>query len=145
MELAGLSDNKDENEPLMPYDPFGILRHHEEVRRKIIAREPGYAQTVIGDVMVSFEAASFHGPVFTNAPLSMGLVVRTSEVVDQIILDVARGDGIASPYCFSRARVARIVNDFQSYPETFLKLHRAAKVLSEYYLDDEGEGREYVY
>jgi len=146
MELAGLEKHQRDNEALMPYDPFGILRHHEEVRQKILAREPGYAQTVIGDVMVSFEAASFHGPVFANYPMSMGgLVVRTSDVIDQIILDVARGDGIASPFCFSRARVARIVNDYESYPETFVKLHRVARTLADYYLAEEAEGRDYVY
>lgn len=145
-DFTNLRPVDDHNEIRMLYDPFGVLRHHEEVRLKIQAREPGYAQSVIGDVMVSFEAASFHGPVFAHFPLVMGgLLTRTTDVIDQLILDVARGDGIASPYCFSRARVERIVNDFKSYPENYLKLHRKAQILTDYYLAAGAEGVEYVY
>jgi hypothetical protein len=57
-----------------------------------------------------------------------------------MILDVAHGEGIASPGTFSRARVERFVADLLSFPITYLKPRRRAELLQRFYLDNGAPG-----
>src|SRR5205085_5228747 len=98
------------------FDPSAIHDYHDKVREKIETSEPGFAQSVVHEVMVSYEAASFRGPVWGYDPVALGTPPRVSAILEQIIIDVARGEGIASPRTFSRARVERLVADLQSFP-----------------------------
>ena len=116
------------------FDPSAIHEYHDNVRAKIEAAEFGYAQSVVNDVMVSYESASFRGPIWGYDPVAFGTTTRTSAILDQMIIDVARGEGIASPRTFSRARVERLVADLQSFPATYLKPRRRAELLHGYYL-----------
>ncbi|WP_119422192.1 hypothetical protein [Desertibaculum subflavum] len=121
-------------------DPFRVHDYHDQVRARIAAAEPGYAQSVIDDVMVSFEAASFRGPVYAYDPLAFGMTPRLSAMLDQMIVDVAHGEAIASPQTFSRARIERLVADLRSFPATYLKQHRRAALLHDFYLADAAPG-----
>jgi len=127
------------------FDPREIHEYHDKVRAKIEAGEPGFAQSVVDDLMVSYESASFGGPVHGYDPLVVGTTRRASAILEQMILDVARGEGIASPRTFSRARVERLVADLQSFPSTFLKPHRCAALLQSFYLADGSAGSELLF
>ena len=118
----------------MSFDPAAIHEYHDKVREKIEAGEPGFAQSVVDDVMVSYEAASFRGPVWGYDPVALGTPPRLSAMLEQIILDVAKGEAIASPRTFSRARVERMVADLHSFPATWLKPRRRAELLASFYL-----------
>lgn len=118
----------------MSFDPAAIHEYHDKVREKIEAGEPGFAQSVVDDVMVSYEAASFRGPVWGYDPVALGTPPRLSAMLEQIILDVARGEAIASQRTFSRARVERMVADLHSFPATWLKPRRRAELLASFYL-----------
>lgn len=124
----------------MASDPFRIHDYHDKVRARIAAREPGFAQSVIDDVMVSYEAASFRGPVYAYDPMAPGMTPRVSALLEQMIIDVAHGEAIASPSTFSRARIERLVSDLRSFPETYLKPRRRAELLHDFYLADSAPG-----
>jgi hypothetical protein len=124
------------------FDPFAIHDYHDKVRAKIEAGEPGYAQSVVNEVLVSYESASFRGPVYAYDIVAFGTTARVSAMLDEMIIDVARGEGIASPRTFSRARVQRLVADFLSFPVTYLKPHRRAELLLRFYLDNGAPGGE---
>ena len=124
----------------MSFDPFAIHDHHEKVRAKIEAGEPGYAQSVVNEVLVSYESASFRGPVYAYDAVAFGTTPRLSAILEEIIIDVARGEGVASPRTFSRARIERLVADMQSFPAIYLKPHRHAELLATFYLVDGAPG-----
>jgi hypothetical protein len=84
--------------------------------------------------MVSYESASFRGPVYGYDPVAFGTTPRVSAILERMIIDVARGEGIASPRTFSRARVERLAADLQSFPATYLKPRRRAELLHTFYL-----------
>jgi len=127
-------------EACVSFDPFAIHDHHEKIRTKIEAGEPGFAQSVVDEVMVSYESASFRGPVYAYDFLALGVTTRASAILDRMIVDVARGEGIASPGTFSRARIERLVADLRSFPLTYLKPHRRAELLDSFYLVDGAPG-----
>jgi hypothetical protein len=122
------------------FDPSAIHEYHDKVRAKIKAGEAGFAQSVVDEVMVSYESASFRGPIYGYDPVSFGTTPRVSAILEQMIIDVARGEGIASPRTFSRARVERLVADLQSFPTTYVKLRRRAELLRAFYLIDGAPG-----
>jgi hypothetical protein len=124
------------------FDPFAIHDYHDKVRAKIEAREPGYAQSVVNEVLVSYESASFRGPVYAYDVVALGTTARVSAILDEMIVDVVRGEGIASPGTFSRTRVERLVADCLSFPVTYLKPHRRAELLRRFYLDNGAPGGE---
>lgn len=126
----------------MSFDPFAIHDYHDKVRAKIEAGEPGYAQSVVNEVLVSYESASFRGPVYAYDVVAFGTTARVSAILDEMIIDVARGEGIASPRTFSRARVERLVADLLSFPVTYLKPRRRAELLQRFYLDNGAPGGE---
>lgn len=125
----------------MSFDPLGIHDYHDKVRVKIEVGEPGYAQSVVNEVLVSYESASFRGPVYAYDAVAFGTTVRVSAILEEMIIDVARGEGIASPRTFSRARIERLVADLLSFPVTYLKPHRRAELLHSFYLAEEAPGR----
>jgi hypothetical protein len=126
----------------MLFDPFAIHDYHDKVRAKIEAGEPGYAQSVVNEVLVSYESASFRGPVYAYDIAAFGTTARVSAILDEMIIDVARSEGIASPRTFSRARVERLVADLLSFPVTYLKPRRRAELLQRFYLDNGAAGAE---
>jgi len=124
----------------VPFDPLAIYDYHDKVREKIQAGEVGFAQGVVNDVMVSYESASFRGPVYGYDPVAFGTPPRVSAMLEQLIVDVARDEAIASPGTFSRARVERLVADLLSFPATYLKPIRQAELLQRFYLAEGAPG-----
>jgi hypothetical protein len=127
-------------EGYVSFDPLAIHEYHDRVRAKIGAGELGFAQSVVKEVMVSYESASFRGPIYGYDPVAFGTTPRASAILEQMIIDVARGEGIASPRTFSRARVERLITDLQSFPATYLKPRRRAELLHAFYLAEGAPG-----
>jgi hypothetical protein len=129
----------------VPFDPFAIHDYHDKVRAKIEAGEAGFAQSVVEEVMVSYEAAGFRGPVYAYDLVAFGTTPRVSAILEEMIIDVARGEGIASPRTFSRARVERLVADMQSFPATYLKPRERARLLQRFYLAEGAPGNDLLF
>ena len=129
----------------MVFDPFGIQGYHDQIRARIDAGEPGFAQSMLGEVMVSYEAASFQGPVFAYHPLGFRPPLQSSAILEEIILDVARGEGIASPTTFRRTRIKRMIEDRRAYPAAYPKMRPQAELLSAFYLGPNGAGAGMLY
>jgi hypothetical protein len=107
----------------MPFDPFGIDKHHADVRRRINEGEPGLAQSYIGSALASYEVDGNGWGTFTgNVPAGI-------DAVGELILDVARDEGIASSKVFSKHRVTWMISDREAYPDHFPKQHAEAKLL----------------
>lgn len=90
----------------MPFDPFGLREYHENVTRRIRDKEPGLAQSWIGDslggALVSLEAGRLAGgPTHANL----------TEVMDELMLDVARGEGAATSGAFSLKRIELMIEN----------------------------------
>ena len=129
----------------MSFDPFAIHDYHDKVRAKIEAGEAGFAQSVVDEVMVSYEAAGFRGPVYAYDPVAFGTTPRVSAILEEMIIDVARGEGVASPRTFRRARVERLVADLQSFPVIYLKQRERAKLLHGFYLAEGAPGSQLLF
>lgn len=116
----------------MPFDPFGVDQHHEMVRDRIHRGEPGLAQSVVGDVLVSYEVGGSitHGPVLDRSLQS---------ILDEMIVDVAHGEGIAGPRTFARGRVRFAIDDRREYPSHWIKKHAEADMLEHFYFGGSGE------
>ena len=119
----------------MPFNP--VDDQHEEVREKIERREPGYAQSAVGEFLTSYERG-FPGSI-TGGPL---FATSITPILEEMIVDVARGEGIASPRTFDRIRIEWMIKDRRTYPNTisWAKKHKQADLMEKFYLN--GEGRE---
>lgn len=107
----------------MPFDPFGIQRYHEDVRERIGRGEPGLAQSFVGRELVSFEVdEKGWGHLQGNVPAGV-------DAVEEMILDVARHEGIASSAVFAAARVAWMIRDREAWPSDVPKKHQEAALL----------------
>ena len=125
----------------MVFDPFGLEDYHQRIRERILAQEPGYAQTVISDVMISYEAAAVRGLTFASSLFGDGWPARQAHILDELIIDVAHGEAIASPHTFSRPRIQRMVEEFRGCPDNYVKLRQRAELLNDFYLKKSAIGR----
>ena len=71
----------------MSFDPLAIYEYHDKVRAKIEAGESSFAQSVLDDVMVSYESASFRGPMYGYDPIAFGTTPRVSAMLEKMIID----------------------------------------------------------
>ena len=113
---------------------------HADVFKRITEKKPGYAQSSIGDIRVSFIRSKDLIGTFTH-----GHHIEKSfrDVIEEMILDVARGEGLASPRTFTKFRVQYMINDRREYPSYWTKKHKEAEILENFYI--EGEGREILF
>ncbi|MEL7470116.1 MAG: hypothetical protein AAFN27_16810 [Pseudomonadota bacterium] len=109
-----------------------IDHHHRAVRRRIIGDVPGWAQTEIAGNLVSYSRTEG----ITGAP-------APGNALAEMLVDVARDEGIASPGTFSRSFVAQRIDDLRRRPAWALKAHRQAHLLEAFYLN--GDGGQYLY
>ena len=109
------------------FDPFGVLKHHEGVRKRIADGEPGYAQSDVGGQIVSYDGSQYPGVITHASPLPMSI----SEVIEEMILDVARDEGIASPKTFPRSRAEWMIKDRRAHPSHWKKKHKEADLVAQ--------------
>jgi len=120
----------------MPFDPFGLEEYHAKVREKIAGREPGWAQSQIGRVLVSYRRGrGFTGAHGLGDPRNDPFL---HDVLDEMLIDVARGEGIASPATFDRDYVERAIEDRRLFPDHWTKKHRQADLLESFYINGAG-------
>jgi hypothetical protein len=110
----------------MPFDPFGIREYHENVARRIRDKEPGLAQSWIGDslggALVSLEAGRL-----TGGPTHANL----TEVMDELMLDVARGEGGATSRAFSLKRIELMIENRERWYDPWGKGRAEAALLAQ--------------
>ncbi len=123
-------------------DPIKLMDHHERIRVKIDAREPGYAQGVVDEMLVSYDANAFHGPLYFLDPTGSRSPARISWLLEELIVDVARLEAIASPASFRRSRVERMIDDRLSFSTLYIKMQRQAELLTEFYMSKRASGSE---
>ena len=102
-----------------------VEEHHADVRRKISAGEEGYAQSDVEGQIVSYSAPHYPGTMTHSFPISKGI----GQILEEMILDVARDEGIASPKTFSRDRAEWMVRDRLAYPSYWKKKHKEAALV----------------
>jgi hypothetical protein len=108
----------------MPFDPYGVLAYHKSVRERIDNGDPGLAQTFIGRELASYAVEDGQGYFAGN-------VAANIDAVEELILDVARKEGIASSQVFAMARITWMIADRDAYPSNFPKKHAEAALLRE--------------
>ena len=110
----------------MPFDPFRLDETHEKVREAIQARKIGFAQSDVGGVLVSYVRHEFPGGLY-HAP--MVPQKRANEILEDMMIDVARGEGIASDRTFDLAQLEWAIKDRKKYPTHWVKKHKEAELL----------------
>ena len=76
--------------------PFGVEGYHALVRRKIDAGVEGYAQSDVRGVLVSYDAGTGLPGGITHGGFLDPRSVGIKDIIDEMVLDVARGEGVAS-------------------------------------------------
>ena len=122
----------------MPFDPFHSQAYHADLRQRIQNGESGLAQSEVGDVLVSYENGSITHGGWIEKPVKDLL----RDIVDEIIIDVARGEGICGPATFLRSRVVFMIEDRRLFADHWKKKQKEANDLEAFYL--EGEGAQYL-
>lgn len=112
----------------MSFDFLKLEEKHKEVRKAVDDDEPGHAQSEVGDVLVSYIRHAFPGGFF-HAP--MHPQKSANEIIDEMMVDVARGDGIASKATFDLSQVKWAIADRRKYPEHWVKKHKEANLLEQ--------------
>ena len=110
----------------MPFDPFGLEETHETVREAIKARKIGFAQSDIDGVLVSYIRHDFPGGLY-HAP--MDPKKKANEILEEMMIDVARGEGAASDGTFDLAQLEWAIKDRRKYPTHWVKKHKEAELL----------------
>ena len=134
----------------MPLDIWKLEEYHAEFRQRILADErPGLVQSVIGDVLVSWELDGLAGPTYAYNPSNTwgeSVPPNAGRMLDEVILDVVTGEGIATSGSFRRSRIVWMAEDREAYPDnsTWAKKHREARQLREFYLADDAPGAKYL-
>jgi hypothetical protein len=96
----------------MGWDPFGIEKEHARVRKAIAAGDEGYAQSDVSGTMVSIHVDGDGPPDIIRAPLDG---MKYHDMLQEMIVDVASGEGIASPRVFRRSFVNWMIDDRRAY------------------------------
>ena len=106
------------------WDPYGIDKIHQEVRQAIKQGVEGYAQSDVSGTMVSMHLeGGWHTKLY-----HIGLDgMRTHDIMQEVLVDVARDDGSASPRTFRRSFAQWMIEDRRAYPAgTWPKKHAEA-------------------
>lgn len=121
--------------------PFaGVNKFHKSVRKKIKKGEPGWAQSDIQGTIASYNRKiGWTGTGLALSPTNPFL----HDQMEEMLVDVARDEGIASPETFNRDFVVRLIEGLRLYPRWNRKPHKKAELLENFYL--KGDGAELLY
>ena len=114
---------------LLATGPFGVEGYHALVRQKIDDGVEGYAQSDVRGVLVSYDAGTGFPGGITHGGFLDPRSVSIKDIIDEMVLDVARGEGIASDRTFTRAWIERMLEDRRGYPDNRAAPHREAALL----------------
>lgn len=96
------------------WDPFGIEKLHEDVRQEIRDMVQGRAQSDISGTMVSLVLEKDGDPKFFHIGLNG---MKHNDIMQEMIVDVASNEGLASAKTFRKSLVAWMIEDRRAYPE----------------------------
>lgn len=113
------------------WDPFGVEAYHRRVRDAIAHGVPGFAQGHVGNVTVSLENGD---PTY-----DFFLAQDMTEIIEDVIVDIARGKGIASSGAISRTLVESLISNCRHYPGAWQAKQDEAKLLEDFYLKGPGQ------
>lgn len=123
---------------------------HEDVLGKIEQGQPGYNQAhILFDppplgadeirYMVSYEWG-LPGRLTHAAVMFEPESWSDRRILDRIILEVAKGQGRASPQTFLKSRIAYMIEDARSFPKaSWASKHQTADLLEAFYLKGAGQ------
>ena len=96
------------------FDHADIEEKHAAVRRAIHDGEPGYAQSDVSGTMVSLHLDGGFNTQLTHLPLNG---MKAHDIIEEMIVDVASSEGIASRHSFRRSLVDYMIDHRRAYPE----------------------------
>lgn len=120
---------EEESVPFIPTsDSADIQAYHSNVRRAIENGTRGYARSDVGGVLVSLRREG-NVTSLTHAPIQSA---NLADIIQEMMLDVAEGTGIASPGAFARHAANSTVGDLRAFPESIWpRKHALAKQLEQ--------------
>ena len=102
----------------------GIDEKHDEIRKAIKDGKEGYAQSDVGGTMVSLHLKNGWNTNLYHAPLHG---MKAHDIMQEIVVDVASDEGLASPKTFRRSFVNWMIDDRRAFPKgTWPKKHAEA-------------------
>jgi hypothetical protein len=104
------------------WDPFGIEKIHQEVSQAINDKKDGYAQSDVSGATVSLYFDDCQTRLY-HQPLDG---MRHRDIVQEIIIDVASKEGLASDKTVRHSFVNWMIDDRRAYPKRFAKQHAEA-------------------
>ena len=113
----------------------GVDSFHEAVRDKIRNREPGWAQSDIGGSTATY--SRWTGWTGTGLYTSRDNPFLHDQL-DEMLLDVARGEGQATDATFHKPYVERKIEGLKLYASWNLKPHAQAKTLEDFFINGPG-------
>lgn len=95
------------------FDHAAIEERHAAVRRAIHDGKPGYAQSDVSGTMVSLHLEGGFNTELTHLPLNG---MKPHEIIQEMIVDVASSEGIASRHTFRRTLVHFMIDERRAFP-----------------------------
>lgn len=117
--------------------PFKIDDHHKDIALKIKHDVEGHAQATVDHTLISY-SRGWPGTM-THVPIPNPQVWGFPEILEQMIVEVAAGRGIASPKTFLETRVLHMIKDRELYPSYRADKHQEAAMLKAFYVDGDGK------
>lgn len=103
---------------------------HVEIRAKIDAGEPGYAQATVAGQLVSYHRHSLNGFVYDH-PMAAGM--HHSEIMEMLILEVAKGQGRATAQTFANSFPRMMIATRRAFNASFGAMHAEADAIAALY------------
>ena len=103
---------------------------HSEIRAKIDASEPGYAQATVAGQLVSYHRHSLNGFAFDH-PMPDGM--HHSDIMEALILEVARGRGRATAQTFPNSFPRMMIASRRAFNASFESMHAEADTIETLY------------
>lgn len=109
------------------WDPFGIEQLHAKLREEIGGKVEGRAKSDISGTMVSLIVKDDGQPKFYHIGVDG---MRHHDVMQEMIVDVASGEGMATARTFRKSFVDWMIDDRRAYPKAaWPKKHAEAERL----------------
>jgi hypothetical protein len=104
------------------WDPFGIEKIHKDTYQAIEDKKEGYAWSDVSGTTVSLHFDGWQTKLY-HLPLDG---MRHRDIVQEIIVDVASDEGLASDKTFRRSFVEWMIDERRAFPRGFVKQHAEA-------------------
>ena len=110
--------------------PTTYHERHDEIRAKIDASEPGYAQATVAGQLVSYHRHSLNGFAF-DRPMPDDM--HHSDIMEALILEVTTGRGRATAQTFPNSFARMMIATRRAYNASFQAMHAEADAIAALY------------